>query len=649
MGGVDNELVDVEKRLKALLEQARLDLFVSVDTLKRWTKDVCDEDPMTVMKMLTGLLDEEQLDDMELFQNLIEALIRLSHLLPSKRLQGETFNDVLKEREKYGEPTNAYLTTTSLPPTEWTRYYHSAMRYMRNQEFLKASKEFDRTFEKLLETKTTYREIYRVFCNSGASYLFSGKPLLGLRCLEIAQELNPQYTFASDQLRKYERGDFDEGIEFGFLSIMKENLEEWEKRSDYLDLDVVMKWPEKKILDKLFSFGITIDTAAFIKGAKTVNQPGELAEKLFYPQLTEPREDEDFIWMAAYALWDIYCPDEPSISDFNDIIHEAFLFVSEFERKNEKNENKKAFEKICADYFKRVQAYLFTDKKDFLQEWQKTIEIDRDPCYELNTFLTSLFKIPNLEQDILEAVHHLNIQIPHPMWTGIEIIHDIIHNDSRLDRLYEKLKAAHPFYCYVAYDIAQYFLEKKDYSHAELYLMDALEIIDRRAEKNKLSLETTETTIYDDYSTVISLLEEVLEKSNADSKKKKLLNAKKQVVEKKSAMYSKSPKFEKLDNAMEDMFAQRDHNQAEQNNAFRYYNYLKKFDINFETAEPTETKENYVNIRPERHDNLRNLKEKEHSNEKFRPKIGRNDLCYCGSGKKYKKCCLDRDRKEISQ
>lgn len=25
-------------------------------------------------------------------------------------------------------------------------------------------------------------------------------------------------------------------------------------------------------------------------------------------------------------------------------------------------------------------------------------------------------------------------------------------------------------------------------------------------------------------------------------------------------------------------------------------------------------------------------------------KIGRNDLCPCGSGKKYKKCCLDKER-----
>ncbi len=29
-------------------------------------------------------------------------------------------------------------------------------------------------------------------------------------------------------------------------------------------------------------------------------------------------------------------------------------------------------------------------------------------------------------------------------------------------------------------------------------------------------------------------------------------------------------------------------------------------------------------------------------------KIGRNELCPCGSGKKYKKCCLDMDNIEIS-
>ena len=27
-------------------------------------------------------------------------------------------------------------------------------------------------------------------------------------------------------------------------------------------------------------------------------------------------------------------------------------------------------------------------------------------------------------------------------------------------------------------------------------------------------------------------------------------------------------------------------------------------------------------------------------------KIGRNDLCHCGSGKKYKKCCMTKDKEE---
>ena len=33
----------------------------------------------------------------------------------------------------------------------------------------------------------------------------------------------------------------------------------------------------------------------------------------------------------------------------------------------------------------------------------------------------------------------------------------------------------------------------------------------------------------------------------------------------------------------------------------------------------------------------------------LKTKIGRNDLCYCGSGKKYKKCCMKKDQEEVSR
>jgi len=643
--GVNNELVDIEKRLSDLLHQCSLDSFVSVGTLKRWMKDMNDEDPMTSVKMLTGLLDNEKLVEMDIFQNLINAMIDLSHHLPSQKLNGVTFSDELKRREKQGEPSNVYITETTLPPMEWTTYYHKAMYNISKQDFFQASKEFDRTFEKLLETKTTSQDIYRVFCNSGLSYLFSGKPLLGVQCFEAAHKLNPQYAFASEQLHKYQRGDFNEIIQLGILTELNNNFKEWEKKPDYLNFDAAMKWSEKKILNKLISFGVTVDKKEFIKVAKTVNHPEALAKKLFYPQINITGEDEDFIWMAAYALWDIYCPDEPSISGFNDVLHEAFLFIS---KTDGKKKVKESFKETCTNYFKRLQTYIFSDKKDFLKEWQKTIEIEMDPSYELNTFLTSLLANPGLEKDVLTVVHHLNKQIPHPTWIGIEIINNIIHNNPQSNELYRELKHNHPFYCYVAHDIANYYLEKEDYLHAELYLTDALEIIDSRAKNNKLSIDTTETTIYDDYINVITLLEEIFEKSNANSKKKKLLKVKKQAIEKKSDIYSKSPKLEKIDNAMNELFAKVEMDQAEKSNAIQYYDYLKKFDINFETEEPITTKEIRLNIHPKSILNVGESKGKNHSNEKFHSKIGRNDPCYCGSGKKYKKCCLERDRKENS-
>jgi uncharacterized protein YecA (UPF0149 family) len=35
--------------------------------------------------------------------------------------------------------------------------------------------------------------------------------------------------------------------------------------------------------------------------------------------------------------------------------------------------------------------------------------------------------------------------------------------------------------------------------------------------------------------------------------------------------------------------------------------------------------------------------------QRIRPKTGRNELCPCGSGKKFKKCCLERRRDGIDR
>ncbi len=37
------------------------------------------------------------------------------------------------------------------------------------------------------------------------------------------------------------------------------------------------------------------------------------------------------------------------------------------------------------------------------------------------------------------------------------------------------------------------------------------------------------------------------------------------------------------------------------------------------------------------------------SEEESLPQLGRNDLCWCGSGKKYKRCHLEEDEKKRSK
>lgn len=643
----NNALINIETRLSDLLQQCHLNSFVSVDTIKKWMGDLNDEDPMTLIKMLTGLMDKENLPDRDLFDNLIDTMVTLSHHVPSKKFNGKTFSDELKRREKHKEPTSVYLTETMLPQMEWVDHYSQAMFHMRKQHFFKASKEFDKTFEKLLETKTTSNNIYRIFCNSGISYLCSGNPVLGVQCIEVAHALNPQYTFASEQLQKYERGDLDDIIKLGMLTKIKENFEQWDKKFPRLNVDVVMKWSEKKILKKLSSFGITVNKQEFVNVARTVNHPETLAKKLFYSQEKEERDDDDFIWMAAYALWNIYCPSELSITDFNDVLHEAFLFIKKTNGKNKRKKvTQEAFEKTCAEYFTRLQKYIFSDKKDFLKEWHYKMEIEMDPSYELNTFLTTLLANPSLGNDVLAVVHHLKTQIPHPTWTSTEIIYNIIHNNSRSDDLYKELKQNHPFYCYVACDIAYYYMEQGEYEHAESYLTDALEIIDSRVEKKKFSIDETGTTIYDDYTYVITLLEEVFKKSDADRKKIKVLRAKKQAVENKKEIYSKSPKIEKMDTTMNELINKMERDHAEKSSPIQYYNYLKKFDINFKTKELITAKQINFNVHPGSYHGTKDFEGKKHPSQRQPTKIGRNDPCYCGSGKKYKKCCLERDRKQ---
>jgi uncharacterized protein YecA (UPF0149 family) len=103
--------------------------------------------------------------------------------------------------------------------------------------------------------------------------------------------------------------------------------------------------------------------------------------------------------------------------------------------------------------------------------------------------------------------------------------------------------------------------------------------------------------------------------------------------------FSYSPRLEKMDEVMGESIQKDQEAKVENSYPLKYYDFLSHFNINFETDESVEVTETYFPITEQ------SLFGSEEQNPSFTQKrfggkkIGRNDLCPCGSGKKFKKCC----------
>lgn len=645
MSIVNENLGEVEGILSDIITRCNLDTFLSVEEIKMWMTDLESEEKgnMSYLTMLTGLLDKDAIRNKRLMDELISAVIKLRQLMPSRFLDGETPAEKFEKRRKSKEPTVVHLTTTELPPLGWWTYYEDAMERTYQRKFIDAAERFEETFENLLNLETTWREIYRLYCNAGLAHLFSGNEILGVKCLEIAYELNPKYTFAYKQLQDYREGKITPYIQLGILQKMNESIEEWLEGPDYLHLDKVMGWPEAKILRMLSKFGVEVNKKKFIKLAETVYVSDEIAEELFYPQVKKTgKEDEDFIWMAAMALWNIYCPDEPSITILDDAVKKAAEFIS----KDSKNKSERAYEAKCSQYFNNIQKLVLSDKKGFLAYWSKSFEYITSGRYDLTFFLTSLSSIKAFEKKVFDLVNHLEDQIPHPDWNGVEIGIYIRNDVTAWAEIYKEVRSTYPFHCYIACDVAGFFEEKNDFENAERYLTEALQIVDARAKNKIMSLETTKTTIYEDYRFVFDLLTRLYKRIKVNKAKFNMLEAKMREVEKKSDIYSVSPEMEKLNEGMYKIINKIETEKASTSYAIQYYNYLNQYDINFETKKNVKVDMTPIKIQAKDYGNFElskvkksRKKSKKISERRIGRKIGRNEPCPCGSGKKYKKCC----------
>ena len=642
----NNSLEEIEQILGDILPRCDLDEFLDVETIKMWMTELDEKGDMSYITMAAGLLDDITELDKELVDRLIGAMIRLRHLLPCHWLGGSIPEELENKRNK-DEPITLHISEMAIPPMEWRDDYEDAMYLLHERRFVDAADRFEDAFSSLMESRTTWRDIYRLYCNAGLSYLFSGQETLGVLCLGAACELNPNYAFARQQLNRYREGEMSDLIKLGVIQQMNANISKWKERAqreDHLDPDKVRGWPESRIIKKLQQFGVSVDRERFRELAGAVYSPEDIARELFYPQSTAPERDEDFIWMAAYGLWEIYCPDEPSTSMLNNAIENAADFISEVpEGAVGPSEDVEA---ECSGHLDRIRSLILSSKEGFLEHWSRSYECVTEFRDGLRYFLTALASFSAFEEAALALAEHLRDRIPHPDWDSVEMVMCIRRGDPRWKIIYDKLRAGYPFHCYTASDVAQVFEGLDDPEGAEKYLLEALEIVDARAENEAMELETTPTTMYDDYKYILDRLSELYGRTGADDTKLDAIEAKRKAVEERSDVYSASPREEEINKKFGEVIAEIEENRASASTAMRYYEYLQRYRINFKTREDVPTRQGQIRVqaedcKPGRERIPEKIKGETKGGTRKKKKIGRNSPCPCGSGKKYKKCCMN--------
>lgn len=582
---MNEDIKGIEDRLNTILHKCNLDSKVSVKEVKRWIQELDFEDKLVPFNILTGLLDDQIIEQPELVHDLLSEIIKLYHVLPLPSLDGETYKEVLKKREEQNIPVDTKVIQKKFPLCDWIDPYHKALDLMHQKRFWEARENYDMAFQKLLESQTTDPKIYQVFCNAGLSYLFSGQPYIGSECIKIARSLNPKYIFAREQLEKLNRGEFSKLIEFGYFLRIKKSFEEWERRPSPLIFNKVMNWSEERIVKKLSSFGITVDKKEFRAVAKTVNNAEDLADKLFYSKGSVSPENEDFIWMAACALWEKYCPDEQSINGFSEIIHSTYECAMNIDLLNRDGTTLNNDEiKRLKDHLQRIHEYVLSDKKNLLHDWHQTFDVN-DSCFELKEFLILLLSIHPLKEQALQIVDRLRDVVPHPDWDTIMILHLFQEDANKAKELFDTIQKQNPYDCYIANDIGLYYLDKEEYNAAENYFMKALSIVDKRAKDNVHTIESTCSTIYEDYSLVLENLQTVHLHKKTDNKQKKWLHDKRKQIEKNKEQLSNLPQIEKMNKDIIESMLKSQLEEVNESYPRKYYEFLSQFNINFETDE----------------------------------------------------------------
>lgn len=549
---MDHDLEDVKKELQEHLDRNDISRFIDPDKITSWLEQNDTETSRFIlaMNMLSGLLPEETIEDIDKTKGLMDSL---------KNISDAIHKDTLDSIEKNGKPKNVRIFENKVPPLDWTDIYEEAFFLTNERDFIDASEKYDETFQMLLRESTTNREPFRIFYNASTAYLFGGRPELGTLCLDYSLALNPNYPLARERMIDIRSKRLEPMIATG---VLRKNISELAEETVYSKCMDIKSIPAWFLIIGLKTVGVDINKQDLLNWTVDHNNIGEMIDK---EVKYKHEKDRDFIELSLFGLWNRYCPDEPC----HDMIEDVLWKIDDHLPIPAEKED-------LIGLIELLERLIFSEKDGFLNDLPSYKGYDGF-CQES---LMDLFMYISNQDDLKERGMKIAEELQKGTGDKIWSVPIQFFNENDIEKLKEirnSLDGDDPkdeeikdwFDDFLAYRMEEYDLEFDN-------MEEDLDIFDDVDEDDEYLIDHLDDEMMENFR---EFMEDDLPEPGRNY----------------SIMFHP---------------------------ASVYFRYLKGLGLNFETGTDVESEKRILKL------------------ESRKKKIGRNEPCPCGSGKKYKKCCL---------
>jgi hypothetical protein len=207
-------LTEARDRLVILFKKYDIEKFVTVPQVEKWCNQRRPDtsDPRWIMGLVLGLAN----DAGTAFEDFVQTVQVFVNAVPRDQLHGLSPRRAAGERGSDERKPESFINYFYA----WNDHAKQAHQCMAAGQTREAIEAYRHAFQSLLESRTTIRDVFRLYANTAIALFAYGDEYGGRALLNRAYELNPLYDFAVQQSERLAAGEFDDSILYGRTSAL---------------------------------------------------------------------------------------------------------------------------------------------------------------------------------------------------------------------------------------------------------------------------------------------------------------------------------------------------------------------------------------------------------------------------------------------